>query len=212
MDSPITMPHVSPTPRTHESKGHRRIAQSLHAYATSCRTSTCRRGGSTMTLDKRTLSSIDRKIGAELDSQERFRMVRVPIDDRGGRSGTGTARQLASRWDEVSPSLIEQELAAVATGTSKEVARDAIPVEAERTLRPNRPPSPKSKSASLLKRDDSRQWERQLEYRRDELRRLELRLRSPAPPPQSTSPRRNVGRNDPCPCGSGVKYKRCHGR
>lgn len=20
------------------------------------------------------------------------------------------------------------------------------------------------------------------------------------------------GRNDPCPCGSGVKYKRCHGR
>ncbi len=22
---------------------------------------------------------------------------------------------------------------------------------------------------------------------------------------------RKVGRNDPCPCGSGVKYKRCHG-
>lgn len=21
-----------------------------------------------------------------------------------------------------------------------------------------------------------------------------------------------VGRNDPCPCGSGLKYKRCHGR
>jgi preprotein translocase subunit SecA len=21
----------------------------------------------------------------------------------------------------------------------------------------------------------------------------------------------NVGRNDPCPCGSGQKYKRCHG-
>jgi len=23
---------------------------------------------------------------------------------------------------------------------------------------------------------------------------------------------RNVGRNDPCPCGSGKKYKHCHGR
>jgi len=23
---------------------------------------------------------------------------------------------------------------------------------------------------------------------------------------------RTVGRNDPCPCGSGKKYKRCHGR
>ena len=21
-----------------------------------------------------------------------------------------------------------------------------------------------------------------------------------------------VGRNDPCPCGSGLKYKKCHGR
>ncbi|WP_432704883.1 SEC-C metal-binding domain-containing protein, partial [Escherichia coli] len=21
-----------------------------------------------------------------------------------------------------------------------------------------------------------------------------------------------VGRNDPCPCGSGKKYKQCHGR
>jgi hypothetical protein len=35
-----------------------------------------------MTLDKRTLSSLDRKMSAELDSQARFRMVRVPIDDR----------------------------------------------------------------------------------------------------------------------------------
>ena len=22
----------------------------------------------------------------------------------------------------------------------------------------------------------------------------------------------NVGRNEPCPCGSGLKYKKCHGR
>ncbi|NUJ33072.1 SEC-C domain-containing protein, partial [Pseudoalteromonas sp. 2103] len=22
----------------------------------------------------------------------------------------------------------------------------------------------------------------------------------------------NVGRNDPCPCGSGKKYKNCHGK
>ena len=23
---------------------------------------------------------------------------------------------------------------------------------------------------------------------------------------------KGVGRNDPCPCGSGKKYKRCHGK
>ena len=25
-------------------------------------------------------------------------------------------------------------------------------------------------------------------------------------------PYQNVGRNDPCPCGSGKKYKNCHGK
>ena len=32
-----------------------------------------------------------------------------------------------------------------------------------------------------------------------------------APPPR-THDRPKVGRNDPCPCGSGKKYKRCCGR
>ncbi len=33
--------------------------------------------------------------------------------------------------------------------------------------------------------------------------------------PKSNAPIRvekRVGRNDPCPCGSGKKYKNCHGR
>ena len=31
----------------------------------------------------------------------------------------------------------------------------------------------------------------------------------PAPAKQAVSDK--IGRNDPCPCGSGKKYKRCHG-
>jgi hypothetical protein len=35
---------------------------------------------------------------------------------------------------------------------------------------------------------------------------------TPSPQPQSSSrPVKSVGRNQPCPCGSGKKYKRCHG-
>jgi len=30
--------------------------------------------------------------------------------------------------------------------------------------------------------------------------------------PVNVSERGNIGRNDPCPCGSGKKYKQCHGR
>jgi uncharacterized protein YecA (UPF0149 family) len=29
--------------------------------------------------------------------------------------------------------------------------------------------------------------------------------------PQQVIRREKVGRNDPCPCGSGKKYKKCHG-
>ncbi|MCA9633703.1 MAG: SEC-C domain-containing protein, partial [Myxococcales bacterium] len=32
---------------------------------------------------------------------------------------------------------------------------------------------------------------------------------APAPPPQASAPK--IGRNDPCPCGSGKKFKKCHG-
>ena len=36
------------------------------------------------------------------------------------------------------------------------------------------------------------------------------------PPERNTTPfvrgGQKVGRNDPCPCGSGKKYKQCHGR
>lgn len=36
-----------------------------------------------------------------------------------------------------------------------------------------------------------------------------------APPPQKPQPvtaEKKVGRNEPCPCGSGLKYKKCHGK
>ena len=32
------------------------------------------------------------------------------------------------------------------------------------------------------------------------------------PRPWKIEDRKKVGRNDPCPCGSGKKYKKCHGR
>jgi preprotein translocase subunit SecA len=35
--------------------------------------------------------------------------------------------------------------------------------------------------------------------------------RAAAPPPGKGAKRQEIGRNDPCPCGSGKKYKKCHG-
>jgi preprotein translocase subunit SecA len=33
-----------------------------------------------------------------------------------------------------------------------------------------------------------------------------------APKPQPAIAEKKTGRNDPCPCGSGKKYKQCHGK
>lgn len=38
-----------------------------------------------------------------------------------------------------------------------------------------------------------------------------IHVEKPKPAPMIASPYKNVGRNDPCPCGSGKKYKHCHG-
>ena len=38
------------------------------------------------------------------------------------------------------------------------------------------------------------------------------RLRRALAPKTKVGPAEKVGRNDPCPCGSGKKYKNCHGK
>ena len=50
-----------------------------------------------------------------------------------------------------------------------------------------------------------RAWENELA---DRERRAELVSKLP---PRPAKPRSTVGRNERCPCGSGLKYKQCHG-
>jgi uncharacterized protein YecA (UPF0149 family) len=53
--------------------------------------------------------------------------------------------------------------------------------------------------------------ERQLKEREQSLTRRE-RFLSLAGPSRVQTNTWNFGRNERCPCGSGLKYKRCHGR
>jgi len=61
--------------------------------------------------------------------------------------------------------------------------------------------------------ESRRRQDSQMEYRHDE-------AGAPGPAPSATETvnetfvreGRKVGRNEPCPCGSGEKYKHCHGR
>src|SRR5690606_31172342 len=55
-----------------------------------------------------------------------------------------------------------------------------------------------------------------MQLRHDELSALGQEEEEPAAAPRPQNPvvreGRKVGRNDPCPCGSGKKYKSCHGQ
>ena len=48
-------------------------------------------------------------------------------------------------------------------------------------------------------------------YSEERLRQLSVRVPQQPVPPAEPAPAK-VGRNDPCPCGSGIKYKKCCGR
>ena len=62
--------------------------------------------------------------------------------------------------------------------------------------------------------DEKGQWE--LRNQRKAI--AQIRLKGPPPqwippiPRTAMMPRQKTGRNAPCPCGSGKKYKKCHGR
>jgi preprotein translocase subunit SecA len=54
-----------------------------------------------------------------------------------------------------------------------------------------------------------------VKLREEEMQQLSYSGGGEEPNQRPKSPRRaegKVGRNDPCPCGSGKKYKKCHGR
>jgi preprotein translocase subunit SecA len=81
------------------------------------------------------------------------------------------------------------------------------PAEGERPANPSAGPeeaSPRPKQLEIQQRIERRQ------------QRTQQNLQYQAGPAQAETPKpvragAKVGRNDPCPCGSGKKYKKCHG-
>ena len=67
-------------------------------------------------------------------------------------------------------------------------------------------------------REEQREHQAEVRRRQEWLSGLSFPAAKPRPAVQTAAPMiqpirsgRKVGRNDPCPCGSGKKYKKCHG-
>lgn len=164
-----------------------------------------------MDLDRGILARIDRKLLAGLGDDEALRTLRVPAsgakwatwkrycDDVGISMGRGVAalidRELLSVFGERAAegsSVFAQQAIEALEIREAGVAEREHRVEADETRM-------RERSEGL------RQWEGELEARE-----LRAEFASGIASRQSTD-RSKIGRNERCPCGSGAKYKRCHG-
>jgi hypothetical protein len=149
-------------------------------------------------LDRGVLARIDRRVFTELDHDDGVQVVKVPVSDAVWSSWRRYCDVLDITMGQAVADLISYELATVIDG-APESAFDL-----------------QRASEEWVDRLDAR--ERELEDRAAQLRRVEDLVRGREARLQrgsaAASGRRTavkVGRNEPCPCGSGLKYKRCHG-
>lgn len=148
-----------------------------------------------MGIDRRSLSKINRKLEAGLNNDEEWRMVRVPASEDVSLAWKNHCAVAKVSMGRALLALIEGELRSLIDDGADRPIRV---VDIDRALR--------EREADVAAREQRvAALERNI---RDRERRLSVKAHR-ADAVKATSS--DVGRNEPCPCGSGLKYKRCHG-
>ena len=153
-------------------------------------------------MDRGTLARIDRRLLTEFDHSGGVQLVKVPASD----AVWSTWRRYCDAVDVTMgagiAALMEHELEMV-VGDGPGDAVVLVEALADRSDRLER------RVVDLEGELASR--ERELTLTGQRLEDLERRLRAERSRLVWSGDILKVGRNDPCPCRSGVKYKRCHG-
>jgi uncharacterized protein YecA (UPF0149 family) len=147
-----------------------------------------------MDLDRGVLAKIDRRVFSGLGREEAWQMVRVPVSEAVWSTWRRYCVAIGISMGGAISALVEQELRTV---IDQEGEQPVFLAEVEDRL--------SEREAALDKR------ERVLGERERWLRESERRIRGTPEPRLIPADVAKVGRNDRCPCGSGLKYKRCHG-
>lgn len=155
-----------------------------------------------MGLDRGTLAKIDRRVFAELDHSAGVQAVKVPVTDAVWSTWRRYCQAMGLSMGDGVAGLILDELESVidVDGARNQVfAEQASRQAEERTAKLDARQRALDRRAETLKRKEEhlREWER--------------RLGTPRVGGVHTQNTANLGRNDRCPCGSGLKYKHCHG-
>ena len=133
------------------------------------------------------LAKIDRRILSGLDHNEHSQMVRLPVSEAVWSTWRRYCEAVGVAMGRGVARLIAHELGIVEGSTSG----GGVVFAGELQRR-------------LVARAE------ELDVRERPLRVSERRLRARATPHVSST-HAKAGRNEPCPCGSGFKFKRCHG-
>ncbi|MFQ5524262.1 MAG: SEC-C metal-binding domain-containing protein [Acidimicrobiia bacterium] len=164
-----------------------------------------------MDLDRGVLARIDRKLLASLGGDETFRMVRVPATAATWSTWKRYCNSAGISMGRAIEILIGHELVGV-LGDSKDDGSPVFAAQNEEDLA-RRAAEVARREQELETAEDRlrawqqhlRQWESDVEARQP---RTDLTAKASDRPEQLGG---KVGRNEPCPCGSGRRYKRCHG-
>jgi len=152
-------------------------------------------------LDRGTLARIDRRLLTEFDHSGGVQLVKVPASDAVWSTWKRYCNAVDVTMGAGIAALMEHELEMV-VGDGPGDTAVLVEALADRSDRLER--RVVDLEAELASR------ERELTLTRQRLEDLERRLRAEPARLVWSGDIRKVGRNDPCPCGSGVKYKRCH--
>jgi hypothetical protein len=148
-----------------------------------------------MDLDRGTLAKIDRKVLSGLGHDENWQMVRVPVSEAVWSAWKRYCDTLGISMGRALSALVKHELRSVVDHAD---GRAVFLIELEDRLDERR--------AAI----DAR--ERSVADREHRIRESERRMRADPTPTRPPGGLTKIGRNDPCPCRSGLKYKRCHGQ
>jgi preprotein translocase subunit SecA len=164
-----------------------------------------------MALDRGKLANIDRRLFSELNRGDGPQMVKVPLTAAAWSTWRRYCDVLGLTMGEGIGILIESELAAV-VDDAVDGSVSVLSIRADEQL--------DARETELARREREveavegrqrawsgrlRRWEAELEVREaqvEDASKSVLRQRSSTP---------KIGRNDRCPCGSGLKHKHCHG-
>ena len=166
-----------------------------------------------MALDRGVLAKIDRQIFAELGTVAMSQMVKIPLSDTAWSTWRRYCQAIGLTMGEAVAGLIDHELRMVVDelsdvdGPLYGTGRDE-----ELAARESRLAAREIEERTRAQTQRLGEWERQLRLLQRDARNSDRRLATAAARAlEPAGDRRKRGRNEPCYCGSGLKYKRCHG-